>query len=68
MKNKQEVVKKPQKNPFVVFGTESPVCGVPLVRKPKVGPIKMAPIKVNTEVQTVYVTKKDDDDDDIFDF
>ena len=52
----------------MVFGTESPVCGVPLVRKPKVGPIKMAPIKVNTEVQTVYVTKKDDDDDDIFDF
>lgn len=67
MKNKETAPKQAKRAPFVIIGTEAPLCGVPVVKRPKNGKIKMPPIKVNTPVQTVYVGKKDDDDDDFFD-
>ena len=67
MKKVQEDVKPVNKRPFVVFGTEAPLYGVPVIRRPRPGAIKMPPVKVATQTQVVSVTKSNDEDDE-FDF
>ena len=67
MKKHQEEAKPVNKKPFVVFGTEAPLCGVPVIRHSRSDTIKMPPVKVGMPTQVVYVTKQNDEDDG-FDF
>ena len=62
--NRSNYGKKP---PFVIFGTEAPLCGVPVIRRPKKGAIKMPPMEFAAASPTVVVKKSDDDEEDFFD-
>lgn len=64
MQNKDNRTNNGKRAPFIIFGTEAPLCGVPVIRRPKQGAIKMPPMSFASAPQTVVVKRPDDDDDD----